>query len=92
MVMILINVLKILLVQKRFRMNPFSKKTFLTLVVIVFLYWIISMISFDYEPFLSLLLRSTLIVIAFAFLSYLLKLSVDVQKFINNVLPTINKS
>ena len=91
MVMILINVLKILLVQKRFRMNPFSKKTFLTLVVIVFLYWIISMISFDYEPFLSLLLRSTLIVIAFTFLSYLLKLTVDVQKFINKVLPTINK-
>ena len=92
MVMILINILKILLVQKRFRMNPFSKKTFLTLVVVFFLYWIISMISFDYEPFLSLLLRSTLIIIAFSFLSYLLKLTEDVQKFINKVVSTINKS
>ena len=92
MVMILINILKILLEQKRFRMNPFSKKTFLTLVVVFFLYWIISMISFDYEPFLSLLLRSTLIIIAFSFLSYSLKLTEDVQKFINKVMPTINKS
>ena len=50
------------------------------------------MISFDYEPFLSLLLRSTLIIIAFSFLSYLLKLTEDVQKFINKVVPTINKS
>ena len=54
--------------------------------------WQISMISFDYDPFVSLLLRSMLITIAFAVLSYLLKLTGDVQKFINKVLPTIKKS
>ena len=32
-VIVIINILKILLVQKRFRMNPFSKKTFLTIGV-----------------------------------------------------------
>ena len=92
MVIILINFLKILLVQNRFRINPYGKKTFLTLGVVFFLYWIISKISFDYDPFVSLFLRSALTTIAFSAISYLLNLTRDVQKFINKVLPKINES
>ena len=92
MVIVLINFLKILLVQYRFRINPYSKKTFLTLAVVFIIYWVISKISFNYNPFVSLLLRSMLITVFFTVLAYLFKLTEDVQRFLNKVLPAIKKS
>lgn len=92
MVMVLINFLKILLVQYRFRINPYSKKTFLTVGVVFFLYAAISMISFDFTPFVSLVLRSTLVTIVFTILAYLFNLTGDVQKFLAKILPFLGKN
>ena len=91
MVIVLINFLKILLVQLRFKINPYSKKTFLTLGIILILYLTISEISFEFDPFVSLVLRSVLITAAFSLLAYLLKLTMDLQQFFSKILPFIKR-
>ena len=92
MVMVLINFLKILLVQYRFRIHPYNKKTFLTIGVVFFLYVVISMIPFDFTPFVSLVLRSTLVTIVFTILAYLFNLTGDIQKFLVKILPFLRKN
>ena len=87
----LIDLAKILLVQLRFKINPYSKKTFLTLGIILILYLTISEISFEFDPFVSLVLRSVLITAAFSLLAYLLKLTIDLQQFFSKILPFIKR-
>ena len=91
MVIVLINFLKILLVQLRFKINPYSKKTFLTLGIVLILYFTISEVSFEFDPFVSLVLRSILTTAAFSILAYLLKLTVDLQQFLSKILPFLKK-
>ena len=92
MVIVLINFLKILLVQLRFKINPYSNKTFLSLGIVLLLYLTISEMSFDYAPFVALVLRSTLITVAFSLLAYLLRLTDDVQQFLVKILPSAKRS
>ena len=91
MVIVLINFLKILLVQLRFKINPYSKKTYLTLGIVLILYFTISEVSFEFDPFVSLVLRSILTTAAFSILAYLLKLTVDLQQFLSKILPFLKK-
>ena len=92
MVIVLINFLKILLVQLRFKINPYSNKTLLSLGIVLLLYLTISEMSFDYAPFVALVLRSTLITVAFSLLAYLLRLTDDVQQFLGKILPSAKRS
>ncbi len=92
MVIVLINFLKILLVQLRFKINPYSNKTFLSLGIVLLLYLTISEMSFDYAPFVALVCRSTLITVAFSLLAYLLRLTDDVQQFLGKILPSTKRS
>jgi len=80
-VIVLINLMKILLVQLTFNINPFGKKTILTLLVIFAVYLIFSYINFDFSPFISIVFRSLLIGVIFAAISYILKLTSDFQSF-----------
>ena len=82
-VITLINVAKISLIQFIFKINPFSKKTFFALGIILLLYILIPLISLDFSPFLSLVIRSLVIVIAFLILSRVFKLTGDLQNVIN---------
>jgi O-antigen/teichoic acid export membrane protein len=91
MVIVLINFLKILLVQLRFKINPYSKKTYLTLGIVLILYFTISEVSFEFDPFVSLVLRSILITAAFSTLAFILKLTVDLQQFLGNFFPFLKK-
>ena len=91
MVMVVINTLKILLVQIAFKMNPFSKKTFLALLLIFGVYLIFVNLTFNFDPLFSLLLRSLLIGIVFAIFSYFLKLAGDFQVFLVNLMSMWKK-
>ena len=91
MVIVLINFLKILLVQLRFKINPYSKKTYLTLGIVLILYFTISEVSFEFDPFVSLVLRSILIIAAFSSLAYILKLTFDLQQFLGKFFPFLKK-
>jgi O-antigen/teichoic acid export membrane protein len=85
-VIVLINLMKILLVQLTFKINPFGKKTILILLAIFGVYLIFSYLNFDFSPFISIILRSLLIGLVFTLISYLLKLTGDFQDFLYNFL------
>lgn len=91
-VIVMINFLKILLVQVRFKINPYSKQTLYTLGIILLLYFCISWIPFDFTPFFSLVLRSLFIGTVFAILAYSLKLTGDIQAFLSKILPSVKKT
>ena len=80
-VIVFINLMKILLVQLTFNINPFGKKTILTILVIFIVYLISSNINFDFSPFISIVLRSLLIGVIFTLTSHMLKLTSDFQSF-----------
>ena len=82
-VIILNNVAKILLIQFTFKINPFSNKTFFTLGIILLLYVLIPLIPLDFSPFLSLVIRSLVIVITFLIFSRVFKLTGDFQNVVN---------
>ena len=90
-VIVIINVFKILLVQLKFKIIPYGRESLLTMGIIILIYLIISKISFEFDPFVSLVLRSMLIIGVFALLAYWLKLTVDVQKFFVKILPFLRK-
>ncbi len=50
MVIVLINILKILLVQFRFKINPYSKASILTVTLILLVNLIFTFIEFDLSP------------------------------------------
>lgn len=85
MVIVLVNLLKILLVQLTFRINPYGRSSFLTLTVIASIYIIFNRVQFNYEPFLSLVIRSVLIGLIFSLLAYVLGLAKDFQKLAKKV-------
>ncbi len=91
-VIVLINFLKILLVQYRFKINPYGKETIPTVAIIVLLYFLISSISINYDPFSALILRSILICITFTLSTYLFKLTGDIQQFLSKIFPFAKKS
>jgi hypothetical protein len=77
--------LKILLVQLTFRINPYGRSSLLTLTVIASIYIIFNRVQFNYEPFLSLVIRSVLIGLIFSLLAYVLGLAKDFQKLAKKV-------
>ena len=91
-VITLINFLKILLVHLKLKINPYSNKTIVSSGIILLLYFTISEISFNYEPFVALVLRSILITLSFSLLSYLFRLTGDVQNFLSKISPFTKKS
>ena len=90
-VIVFVNFLKILLVQYRFKINPYGKETLSTISIVVLLYFLISSISINYEPFVALTLRSILIVITFALFAYLLRLTGDIQQFLAKIFLLVKK-
>ena len=82
-VIVLINIAKILLIQFTFKINPFSNKTFIALGIILLLYILIPLIALDLSPFLSLVIRSLVIVILFLTFSRVFKLTGELQNVIN---------
>ena len=77
-VIVFINLLKIILVQYRFKINPYGRETLPTISIVVLLYFLIYSVSIDYDPFTVMILRSTFIGVTFILLAYLLKLLINI--------------
>ena len=67
-----------------FKMNlfPFTKKTLVSLAIIVFTFALFYFWSFPLHPILNILLKSGLIALFYWFLNYQLKTSKDINEFI----------
>ena len=90
-VIVFINLLKIILVQYRFKINPYGRETLPTISIVVLLYFLISSISIDYDPFTVMIFRSTFIGITFILLAYLLKLTDDIQQFLAKIFSLVKR-
>ena len=90
-VMSFINLQKILLVQYNFKINPYGRESLRTIVIVVLLYFLVSSIAIDYDPIKALIFRSILIVVAFALLAYIFRLTSDIQQFLAKIIFTLTK-
>ncbi|MBQ4821912.1 polysaccharide biosynthesis C-terminal domain-containing protein [Aquimarina sp. MMG016] len=80
------NVAKLWIVNAKFKMHPFSKKTFLTLILILtfvfgFYYW-----ELPFHPIFNIGIKSVLIGISYAIVIYGLKISPDINSLIKKYL------
>ncbi|WP_282089694.1 polysaccharide biosynthesis C-terminal domain-containing protein [Aquimarina algiphila] len=82
------NMAKVWIVYKKFNMHPFSKKTFLTLLLILgyvfgFYFW-----DLPFHPFMNITIKSILISLSYTIILYALTISPDLNVLIKN---SINK-
>ncbi|WP_378173200.1 polysaccharide biosynthesis C-terminal domain-containing protein [Aquimarina sp. SS2-1] len=79
------NLAKIMIVRSKFKMHPFSKNTFLTILIITgfifgFYFW-----DFQFHPIVNIGIKSLIIVVSYTFLLYLLKVSEDINSIIKRM-------
>ncbi|AXT50015.1 lipopolysaccharide biosynthesis protein [Aquimarina sp. BL5] len=79
------NVAKIWIVQKKFKMHPFSSKTpFIILLIVIFLFgfyfW-----DFGFHPMVNISLKSIIIGIIYVSLLYLFKVSEDINDILKKI-------
>ncbi len=91
-VIVLINILKLVLVQVKFKINPYGRETFITLGIVFLLYVFVSQLTMNIAPFWSLLVRSFIIGLGFAVLSHLLKLTEDIRQFVLKALSKLKRA
>ena len=92
MVIALINILKILLVQYRFKINPYSKASILTVTLILLVNLIFTFIEFDLSPFMALAVRSILIFVVFAVIAHLMKLTTDIEPVLKRIISSFYRN
>ncbi len=78
----LFSLLKIIYVSKKIKMQPFTSKTIILLVIISLLFAIFYFIHLPFNSYLNILVKSTLITVVFIFLVVKLKLSVDMNQML----------
>jgi len=82
-VVALFSFLKIIYVNKKMNMQPFTPKTMMLLLIIAFLFMVFYFIDFPFNSYLNILIKSSLITVIFIFLVVKLKLSVDMNQMID---------
>jgi len=79
-VVLVFGVIKIVYVNNKLKMHPYSKDTKLILGIIALLFILFYFIKLDINPFLSILVKSVFLSVAFIYLIIKLKLSEDINK------------
>ncbi|MDY8135540.1 polysaccharide biosynthesis C-terminal domain-containing protein [Aquimarina sp. 2201CG5-10] len=83
------NLAKLWVVQIKFKMNPFSKNTLTTLIIILvfisgFYFW-----NFTFHPIINIILKSILIGAVYVLLLFKLKISNDINVLIDRILQKV---
>jgi len=82
-VVALFSLLKILYVNKKMQMQPFTQKTTILLLIIAFVFAPFYFIDFPFNSYLNILIKSMLITVIFIVLVVKLKLSKDMNQMID---------
>ncbi|NOQ91702.1 MAG: oligosaccharide flippase family protein [Flavobacteriaceae bacterium] len=82
-VVLVFGVIKIVYVKNKLKMQPYSKNTTIILVIIGLLFFTFYFISFNINPLLSIIVKSTLLTTIFIFLIIKLKLSEDINNLLS---------
>jgi O-antigen/teichoic acid export membrane protein len=85
-VLLIFNTVKICYVKAKFKILPFTIKTFTLLLVIGVFYTAFSFWDFQFHPILNILLKSILISVVYILVIYKLKISPDINKLISKLI------
>ena len=82
-VLIVMNSLKLYLIKSKFNIHPYSKDTFKIIVLSLIGYVIFSNLKLDFQPFINIIIKSSLILTLYTLSAYIFRLSDDVNIFID---------
>ena len=82
LVVLLFNTIKIIYIQNKLKMQPYTKNTKFVFLIIVVLFIIFYFIQFNISPFLSILLKSVLLISIYVFSIVKFRLSEDINNLI----------
>ena len=86
-VIFIFNILKILLVSIKFNITPYSTNVFKTIILIISIYFILSMIKInDYSAISVIIIKSLSILVIYISLCYYLNLSREIKAILKNIL------
>ena len=81
LVILIMNSLKLYLVKIKFKIHPYSYDTIKIAILTTFIYVIFLNLKLTFEPVISIVVKSTLILILYTLAAYIFKLSNDVNIF-----------
>jgi len=85
-------IVKIIYVKSKLRMQPFTLKTVLVLLLTAIIFGLFYFIELDFNPLLNILLRSVFITITYLFISYKLNISNEFKQLVLSLIKkTITK-
>lgn len=80
------NTVKLVIVQKKFKMHPFTKETLYSLLLILIFSFTFYFWDFPWHPIFNILLKSGIISLIYVGVIYVLQLSPDINKIIEKSL------
>ncbi|MFK5879723.1 MAG: oligosaccharide flippase family protein [Flavobacteriaceae bacterium] len=83
---LLFSTIKILYIQSKLKMQPFSKKTISILGLILVLGVVFYFVNFDFHPIINILLKSVIISLLYGVIVVKMKLSADVNELFDKLL------
>ena len=83
LVILIMNSLKLYLVNIKFKIHPYSYDTIKIVILTTFIYIIFNNLKLTFEPVISIAVKSALILILYTLAAYIFKLSDDVNIFID---------
>ena len=85
----LYSLAKLLFVVKRLHLYPFTKQTSYSLALTFALFLVFYFWEFSFNPILSIVLKSTLVTIAYVYLNYKFVISIEINQVIDTVLKKL---
>tara|TARA_B100001250_G_scaffold130818_2_gene111661 strand:- start:1643 stop:3103 length:1461 start_codon:yes stop_codon:yes gene_type:complete len=82
-VILIMNTLKLYLVNLKFKIHPYSYDTLKIIILSTFIYVIFYNLKLSFDPVISIAIKSSLILILYTLAAYIFKLSDDVNIFID---------
>ncbi len=79
-VVVVFSVLKLIYVKMKMKMQPFTSKTIILLVIVGLLYAIFGFMTLPFNPFVNILIKSSLLTVLFGFLVIRINLSEDMNQ------------
>ncbi len=89
LVVIVYGFVRIFYIKFKMKIQPFTKKTVFTLVLIFIFFKLFSFLKFNIQPVFSILLKSIIITILYTFIIYKLKLSKEINVQIKRIYKRI---
>jgi O-antigen/teichoic acid export membrane protein len=82
---LLFNLIRLIVIELKMDMQPFSKETVFTILVLLGIYLILNNIHFILLPFFAIVIKSTLALLVYIFLVIKFNLSEDISGFVNDL-------